>query len=67
MCQAIFDCANKLFGLRFVYRDDLPVYHPDVKAYEVFRTADDGGDQPDVFVGIFLSGEFNKDFFRGAT
>ncbi len=33
--QAAFDCAQRLFGLRFAPRDDLPVYHPDVKAYEV--------------------------------
>ncbi len=35
MVQAAFDCAQRLFGLRFTPRDDLPVYHPDVKAYEV--------------------------------
>ena len=33
--QAAFDCAGRLFGLRFVPRTDLPVYHPDVRAYEV--------------------------------
>jgi peptidyl-dipeptidase Dcp len=32
---AAFDCAQRLFGLRFTPRTDLPVYHPDVKAYEV--------------------------------
>ena len=35
MVQAAFDCAHRLFGLRFTPREDLPVYHPDVKAYEV--------------------------------
>lgn len=35
MVAAAFDCAQRLFGLSFVPRDDLPVYHPDVKAYEV--------------------------------
>ncbi len=35
MVQAAFDCAQRLFGLSFTPRDDLPVYHPDVKAYEV--------------------------------
>jgi peptidyl-dipeptidase Dcp len=34
--QAAFDCATRLFGLRFVPRKDLSVYHPDVAAYEVF-------------------------------
>jgi peptidyl-dipeptidase Dcp len=35
MVAAAFDCAERLFGVRFVERADLPVYHPDVKAYEV--------------------------------
>ena len=33
--QAAFDCAQRLFGLAFTPRDDIPVYHPDVKAFEV--------------------------------
>ncbi|HZF79766.1 MAG TPA: M3 family metallopeptidase, partial [Rubrivivax sp.] len=33
--QAAFDCAQRLFGLSFTQRDDIPVYHPDVKAFEV--------------------------------
>lgn len=36
MCAAMFDCAQRLFGLRFERRADWPVYHPDVVAYEVF-------------------------------
>ena len=62
MCEAIFDCANKLFGLRFVHRENLPVYHPDVKAYEVFRSVGgDDGQQSDVFVGIFMAGKWSSD------
>jgi len=34
-----FDVANKLYGITFSERPDLPVYHPDVKVYEV-READ---------------------------
>ncbi len=45
--QAAFDCAQRLFGLQFTPRDDIPVYHPDVKAYEV-RNAQG------VVTGIFL-------------
>ena len=37
--EAAFDCARRLFGLSFTHRPDLPVYHPDVRAYEV-RDAD---------------------------
>jgi len=33
--QAAFDVANRLFGVTFEARDDMPVYHPDVKAFEV--------------------------------
>jgi peptidyl-dipeptidase Dcp len=33
--QAAFDVAHKLFGISFEARDDVPVYHPDVEAYEV--------------------------------
>jgi peptidyl-dipeptidase Dcp len=32
---AAFDVATRLFGLKFVERTDLPVYHPDVRAFEV--------------------------------
>ncbi|MBK9361755.1 MAG: M3 family metallopeptidase [Rubrivivax sp.] len=53
MVQAAFDCAGRLFGLRFAPRDDLPVYHPDVKAYEV-RNA--GGE----VVGLFLQDNFAR-------
>jgi peptidyl-dipeptidase Dcp len=35
MVAAVFDCAQRLFGLRFEKRADWPVYHPDVVAYEV--------------------------------
>ena len=35
IAQAAFDTATKLFGLTFTPRPDVPVYHPDVKAFEV--------------------------------
>ena len=53
MVAAAFDCAHRLFGLNFVPRDDLPVYHPDVKAYEV-RNADGEA------VGVFLQDNFAR-------
>jgi peptidyl-dipeptidase Dcp len=60
MCEAIFDCAHKLFGLKFVLRSDIPVYHPDVKAYEVFReTQTDNGGVSEKLVGVFLHGMFH--------
>ena len=36
MVEALFDCAGRLFGLRFEARPDVAAYHPDVKVYEVF-------------------------------
>lgn len=51
--DAAFDCAQRLFGLRFVAREDLPVYHPDVRAYEVR----DGAGRA---VGVFLQDNFAR-------
>jgi peptidyl-dipeptidase Dcp len=53
MVAAAFDCAERLFGVRFVERADLPVYHPDVKAYEM--RASDGR-----VAGIFLHDNFAR-------
>jgi peptidyl-dipeptidase Dcp len=53
MVQAAFDCAGRLFGLTFTHRSDLPVYHPDVKAYEVRNAADE-------VCGIFLQDNFAR-------
>ena len=36
MVQAAFDCAQRLFGIRMVRNDAIPVYHPDVVPYEVW-------------------------------
>ena len=33
--EAVFDLAGRLYGLQFKQRDDLPVYHPDVRVFEV--------------------------------
>jgi len=51
--QAAFDCAQRLFGLQFTPRDDIPVYHPDVKAYEVRNAAGS-------VTGIFLQDNFAR-------
>ena len=34
--KGVFYAAEKFYGITFKERNDLPVYHPDVKAYEVF-------------------------------
>ncbi len=50
--QAAFDTASRLFGLSFIPRPDVPVYHPDMRAYEV-RDADG-------HVGLFLADPFAR-------
>ena len=51
--EAAFDCAGRLFGLSFVARPEIAVYHPDVKVYEV-RGA---GGEP---IGLFLHDNFAR-------
>ncbi len=51
--EAAFDCASRLFGLAFVPRPEIVVYHPDVKVYEV-RGA---GGAP---IGLFLHDNFAR-------
>ena len=35
MIEAAFDCATRLFGVTFTERKDIPVWHPDVRVWEV--------------------------------
>ena len=53
MVEALFDCAQRLFGLRFIAQPGLRAYHPDVKVYEV-RGADDAP------IGVFLHDNFAR-------
>lgn len=36
--NGVFHAADKLFGLRFKERKDLPVYHPDVRVFDIIDT-----------------------------
>jgi peptidyl-dipeptidase Dcp len=53
MVAAAFDTARHLFGLTFTARDDLPVYHPDVRVWEV-------RDHASNHVGLFLHDNFAR-------
>ena len=50
MIEAAFACANRLFGLEFL-AIDLPLYHPDARAWEVTRA----GRHVAVFIGDYLA------------
>ncbi|WP_417725933.1 M3 family metallopeptidase [Roseovarius sp.] len=50
MIAAAFGCANRLFGLEFRALD-VPLYHPDCRAWEVTRN----GDHVAVFIGDYFA------------
>ena len=50
MIEAAFACANRLFGLEFE-RLDVPLYHPDCRAWEVTRN----GHHVAVFIGDYFA------------
>jgi peptidyl-dipeptidase Dcp len=53
MVRAAFDCAQRLFGLRFSAREDLVLYHPDARAWEVH-------DRDGRAVGLFIQDNFAR-------
>jgi peptidyl-dipeptidase Dcp len=53
MVRAAFDTASRLFGVTFHPRPSLPLYHPDVRAYEV-------RDREGRHVGLFLHDNFAR-------
>ena len=55
-----FEVARRLYGLEFVERSDIPVYHPDVKAYEVKEA--DGR-----HLGVFYTDFFPRASKRGGA
>lgn len=58
--KAIFDLANKLYGLTFSELNDIPVYHQDVKVYEV-------KDKDGSHLALFYADFFPRESKRGGA
>jgi peptidyl-dipeptidase Dcp len=52
MIEAAFDTAHRLFGLAFSERRDIPVWHPDVRVWEV---KDSAGRHKALFYGDYFA------------
>ncbi len=52
MIAAAFDCATRLFGITFSERKDIPVWHPDVRVWEV---KDANGKHKALFYGDYFA------------
>jgi peptidyl-dipeptidase Dcp len=59
MIEAAFDSAHRLFGLKFHERSDIPIYHPDVRVWEVTRNG--------AHVGLFYGDYFARASKRGGA
>ena len=58
--DGVFFAANKFYGLTFKERKDLPVYHPDVRVFEVFNA--DGSP-----LALFLGDYYARPSKRGGA
>lgn len=58
--DGVFYTFNRLYGIRFEPRPDLPVYHSDVKAYELF-------DANGTSLAIFYADYFAREGKRGGA
>ncbi|HET8795505.1 MAG TPA: M3 family metallopeptidase [Arthrobacter sp.] len=58
--DGVFYAANRLYGLTFEERKDLPGYHPDVRVWEV-KEADGSG------LGLFLGDYYTRDTKNGGA
>lgn len=63
--NAAFDVSNKLYGLKYVKREDIVAYHPDVNVYEVRRArSDENGDE---LIAIFLHDNYARPYKRSGA
>ena len=60
LIDGVFYAATQLYGLGFAERHDLPVYHPEVRVFEVFN--EDG-----TALGLFYADFYTRDSKRGGA
>lgn len=60
LTDGVFWTASQLFGIRFVERFDIPVYHPDVRVWEIF-------DANGVGLALFYGDFFARDSKGGGA
>jgi peptidyl-dipeptidase Dcp len=58
--NGVFHAANKLYGLTFKERRDIPVYHPDVRVFDVF-------DSDGKTLALFYADFFKRDNKQGGA
>jgi len=58
--KGVFYTANKLWGVTFKERSDLPKYHPDVRTFEVH-------DKDGSYVGIYMADHYVRESKRGGA
>ncbi len=60
LVNGVFYAAEKVYGLTFKERTDLPVYHPDVKVWEVF-------DADGTTLALFIQDYYARESKRGGA
>ncbi|HCF8016567.1 TPA: peptidyl-dipeptidase Dcp [Klebsiella aerogenes] len=58
--DGVFWTASQLFGIRFVERFDIPLYHPDVRGWEIFDANGEG-------MALFYGDYFSRDSKSGGA
>ncbi|WII72847.1 M3 family metallopeptidase [Bdellovibrio sp. 22V] len=59
--EGVFAHAKKLYGLTFKENKDIPVYHPEVKAYEIYE------EKSGKYMGLFYTDFFPRETKKGGA
>ncbi|MBP7513529.1 MAG: dipeptidyl carboxypeptidase II, partial [Flavobacteriales bacterium] len=60
LVNGVFYAANELYGLTFKERHDLPVYHPDVRVFDIIDTGN-------TVIGLFYGDYYARDRKQGGA